>query len=112
MRKLLGITSVSATCLMMLFGCGGSRLPGNGGPGEGGTMEISLGAGDTWPNGVQSARVRMFRPAGATGCGSALDVFSVCLCVNAGTGCDYAQAGTSPTAAVNNLCSGSWQLDT
>lgn len=95
---------------LSIVGCG-SRLPSNGAKDGSGTVEIRLGASDAWPSGVQSARIRMTRTGGATGCGAAVDVLNVCICRNAGAGCDFAGSPT-PTSAVTNLCSGDWTLDT
>lgn len=105
---------LAASMMVLAFyvvGCGGAKLPGGGGGDGGGTVELRLGANDQWPSGVQSARIRLTRTGGAAGCGAALDTMSVCVCQNAGAGCDFAGSPT-PTAAVNNLCSGSWTLDT
>lgn len=94
-----------------VVGCGGDKLAGGQGGDGGGTVELRLGANDAWPSGVQSARIRLTRTGGAAGCGAALDTMSVCVCQNAGPGCDFAGSPT-PTAAINNLCSGSWTFDT
>src|SRR4051794_38132107 len=89
--------------------CGSSKLPGGG---QGGTLELKLGSHDAWPTGVASARIVLNRTGGTTGCGAALATVDKCWCTAAGAGCDFAGSPNAPLAAINNLCSGNWTLDT